>query len=188
MSIRSLVPALLLSLPLVVQAGGSVDISLTNESVRLEHEAVRMGTGAHITTGLLYSEREEAYAVSAGFNAVDATLANRELVGGVGFKGFVFNAREIDEIGAALAVGGFLRWQPDFMNGLGAEANIYYSPSILSFRDTSAFQEIIARVTYKILPQARLFAGWHDVSAYYGSGATKTNIDRSFHLGFRFNY
>lgn len=188
MSIRTLVPALFLALPLVVQAGGSLDISLSNESVRLEHEAVRMGTGAHITTGLLYSEREEAYAVSAGFNAVDATLANRELVGGVGFKGFVFDAREINDVGVALAVGGFLRWQPDFMNGLGTEANLYYAPSILSFRDVSAFQEVIARVTYKILPQARLFVGWHDVSAYYGSGTSQTNIDSSFHLGFRMNY
>lgn len=188
MSFRILASALFVALPIIAQAGGSLDLSLSNESIRLEHEAVRAGTGIHLTTGFLYSEREEAYAFSAGFNAVDATLANRELVGGFGFKGFVFDAQAVSDLGIAVAVGGFLRWQPDFMNGLGTEVNLYYAPSILSFRDATAFQEIIARATYKILPQARLFAGWHDVSAYYGGSTSRTIMDTTFHLGFRINY
>ncbi|WP_051207277.1 YfaZ family outer membrane protein [Saccharospirillum impatiens] len=172
--------------PLGAQAGGSLDIALSNTSVRLEHEAVRVGSGAHITTGLAYSEDNQAYAFSAGFNAVDATMANRELIGGIGFKGFLFDA---GEPGFALGVGGFLRWQPDFMNGLGTEAQLYYAPDILSFGDVVAFQEVIARVTYKVLPQARVFVGWHDIAGYYrDTTGGPSRIDNTFNVGFRMNY
>lgn len=175
--------AAVVSLPLTALAGGSVDIALSDKSVRLEHEAVRVGSGAHITTGLLYSEENQSYAFSAGFNAVDATLSNSDLIGGLGFKGFLFDAMEP---GFAVGVGGFLRWQPDFMNGLGTEANLYYAPDILSFNDVTAFHEIIARVTYKVLPQGRVFVGWHDVSGYYNG--TQATVDETFHVGFRINY
>lgn len=170
--------------PLAATAGGSLDFSLSNDSVRLEHEAVRAGTGAHITTGAVYSEESEAYAISAGFNAVDATMANKEMIGGIGFKAFAFDAREL---GFAVGVGGFLRWQPDFMNGLGTEAQLYYAPDILSFNDTTGFQEVIARVTYKVLPQARVFVGWHDIAGYYAEGGI-SKVDNTFNLGFRMNY
>lgn len=173
-----------IALPLVATAGGSLDFSLSNDSVRLEHEAVRAGTGAHITTGVVYNEQNEAYAFSAGFNAVDATMSNREMIGGIGFKGFLFDSHEP---AFALGVGGFLRWQPDFMNGLGTEAQLYYAPDILSFRDAIAFQEAIVRITYKVLPQARVFVGWHDISGYYDDlGIAK--VDSTFNLGFRMNY
>lgn len=175
-------------LPLAANAGGAIDFSLSDTSVRLEHEAVRTGTSAHITTGVLYSERysssDSTFAFSAGFNAVDATLQNRELIGGIGFKGYFFEDRV--DAGGAIAVGGFLRWNPDFMNGLGAEGSLYYSPQILAFNSLDGFQDIQARLTYKVLPQARLLIGWHDVSSYRGSSNVK--VDNALHLGFRMNY
>lgn len=174
--------------PVAASAGGAIDFALSDTSVRLEHEAVRTGTAAHITTGVLYSERysstDSTYAFSAGFNAVDATLQNRELIGGIGFKGFFFEDRV--DAGGAIAVGGFLRWNPDFMNGLGAEGSLYYSPQILAFNGLDGFQEIYARATYKVLPQARVFLGWHDVSSYRGSSNVK--VDNAINVGFRMNY
>ncbi|MEX2321522.1 MAG: hypothetical protein WD668_09200, partial [Saccharospirillum sp.] len=92
MNLKIWLTACAVLIPFGVQAGGSLDIALSNTSVRLEHEAVRVGSGAHITTGLAYSEDNQAYAFSAGFNAVDATMANQEMIGGIGFKGFLFDA------------------------------------------------------------------------------------------------
>lgn len=174
-------------LPLAANAGGAVDFALSDTSVRLEHEAVRNGTSAHITTGVLYSERyssDSTFAVSVGFNAVDATLQNRELIGGIGFKGYFFEDRV--DAGGAVAVGGFLRWNPDFMNGLGAEGSLYYAPQIMSFNRLDGFQDVQARLTYKVLPRARILIGWHDVSAYRGSSNVK--VDNALHIGFRMNY
>jgi hypothetical protein len=171
-------------------AGGAVDFALSNDSVRLEHDAVLVGTGAHFSTGGLYNENNGNWALSVGFNAVDATMANKELIGGVGFKGLLLST-ELADFSAGIGVGGFLRWQPDFMNGLGLEGQGYYSPSILSFGDLVDAYDGVARITYKVLPQARAFVGYHIVGGQYdleiGSNQTAT-VDSTFHLGFRITY
>ncbi|MEJ2045435.1 MAG: YfaZ family outer membrane protein [Reinekea sp.] len=176
--------------PLAAYAGGEVDFAISNNSVRLEHAAVMVGTGAYLSTGVLYSEDAGNWAVTAGFNAVDATMANKELIGGIGFKGMMLSTSYAD-LSFGIGVGGFLRWQPDFMNGLGVEGQGYYAPSILSFGDLVDAYEGVARVTYKVLPQAKAFIGYHIMAGQYDLevGANETeNIDSTFHIGFRIVY
>jgi hypothetical protein len=170
-------------------AGGAVDFALSNTSVRLEHDAVLVGTGAHFSTGVLYNEETSNWALSVGFNAVDATMANKELIGGVGFKGLVMRT-EVADFGAGIGVGGFLRWQPDFMNGLGLEGQGYFAPSILSFGDLNTSYETVARLTYKVLPQARAFIGYHELRGFYDvpDETNSASVDSTFHIGFRITY
>lgn len=167
-------------------AGGAIDFSLSNDSVRLEHEAVLVGSGAHFTTGGLYNEQNNHWALTAGFNAVDATLANQELVGGVGFKALLVST-EVADLALSAGVGGFLRWQPDFMNGLGLEGQAYYAPSILSFGELTSAYDVVARISYKILPQARLFVGFHELAGDYDD-VSNVKVDSTFHVGFRITY
>lgn len=169
--------------PLTAYAGGSLDISLKNEMVRVEHEATQVGTGAHITVGGAYTETNEYY-LSVGLNGIDTTNQSTEILGGVGVKGYIWNT--IDTYFSA-AVGGFVRYTPDYMNGMGLEANLYYSPDIISFMGAESFQEVLLRINYKIMPQARLFIGYHDLSGTIGAGA-RQRIDSGYHLGFRMNY
>lgn len=168
-------------------AGGAIDFSLSNQSVRIEHDAVLVGSGAHFSTGVLYSEETGNWALSGAFNAVDATMANKEMVGGVGFKGMVLSTSSSD-LAAGIGFGGFLRWQPDFMNGLGLEGQGYFAPSILSFGDLSTAYEAVARVTYKVLPQARAFLGYHELKGFYSENNVGEAVDGTFHLGFRITY
>lgn len=171
-------------------AGGAIDFALSNESVRLEHDAVLVGTGAHFSTGGLYNESTQNWALTVGFNAVDATMANKEMVGGVGFKGLLLHT-ELADLSAGVGVGGFLRWQPDFMNGLGLEGQAYYAPSILSFGDLVDAYDGVFRLTYKVLPQARAFLGYHIVGGQYDLDVGKNEsavVDSTVHLGFRITY
>lgn len=180
----------LLFSPAFLIAGGAVDFALSNSSVRLEHHAVLVDTGAHFTTGLLYNEDSSTWALSVGFNAVDATLVNRELIGGVGFKGIGMNT-EYADFAAAIGVGGFLRWQPDFMNGLGFEGQTYFAPSILSFGELVDAYELLGRVTYKVLPQARAFIGAHLLAGQYDVADADNQtgvVDSTLHVGFRIVY
>lgn len=183
---KIIVPAVLMASSVTAYAGGAIDFSLSNDSIRVEHDAVLVGTGAHLTTGFLYNEEESNWAITAGFNAVDATMANQELIGGVGFKGMVLSS-DVEDLTFAAGVGGFLRWQPDFMNGLGLEGEAYLAPSILSFGELTYAHELVGRITYKVLPQARVFVGYHDVSASY-EDQNDVEIDSTFHLGFRMTY
>lgn len=183
---KIIVPAILMATSTLASAGGAIDFSLANDSIRVEHDAVLVGTGAHVTTGFLYNEEESNWAVTAGFNAVDATMANQELIGGVGFKGLLISS-DVKDIAFGAGVGGFFRWQPDFMNGLGLEGEAYLAPSILSFGDLTYAHELVGRVTYKVLPQARVFVGYHDITANYEQ-ESDVKIDSTFHLGFRMTY
>lgn len=183
---KIVLPALLAVMGSNAIAGGDVDFALSNDSVRLEHSAVLVGTGAHFSTGVLYDEESGNWAVTAGFNAVDATMANEELIGGVGFKALMLST-EITDYSLGIGVGGFLRWHPDFMNGLGLEGNAYFAPSILSFGELVGAYEGVARVTYKVLPQARAFVGYHILSGDY-TVDRYASVDSSFHLGFRITY
>lgn len=169
-----------------VLAGGAVDFALSNESLRVEHDAVLVNSGAHFSTGFIYNETLNNWALTAGFNAVDSTTANRDLVGAVGFKAMLLSS-EVSDFSMGVGVGGFLRWQPDFMNGLGFEGDAYFAPSILSFGKLTSAYETVARVTYKILPQARVFIGYHDVTGNYDS-QSDVEIDKTFHIGFRMSY
>ena len=166
-----------------VFAGGSLDIALSQESVRIEHDATRIGTGMHLTAGMLYQEND-GYALSAGFDAVDVSNPDADLVGGLGIKGFLYDSYDP---AFSAAVGGFFRYSPDFFNGLGFEGMLYYSPDVISFNDTRSFYELVARVTYKVMPQARVFLGYQDVTADYEDGGEQP-IDRAFTIGFRINY
>ena len=171
-------------------AGGAIDFALSNQSVRIEHDAVLVGTGAHFSTGILYSEDTSNWAISVGFNAVDATMANKELIGGVGFKGIALST-EVSDFSVGVGVGGFLRWQPHFMNGLGLEGQGYFAPSILSFGELSTAYDAVVRITYKVLPQARAFVGYHELRGFYdieGKGQSNTDVDSTLHLGFRITY
>ncbi|MBU2863216.1 YfaZ family outer membrane protein [Reinekea marina] len=170
-------------------AGGAIDFGLSNTSVRIEHDAAMVGTGAHFTVGGVYNETNQSSAILAGFNAVDATMANKEMIGGIGFKAMGLS-NTVADFAVGLGVGGFVRWQPDFMNGLGFEGQAYFSPSILSFGDLTSANELVARVTYKVLPQARVFLGYHDLRGEYDiSGEAETGlVDSTVHLGFRMTY
>lgn len=164
-------------------AGGSVDIAVSDTSARIEHDATRIDTGAHLTVGGLINETRSSYLVSAGFNVVDQAQTSNEFIAGVGIKAFIFNT---EETAFASGLGGFLRYQPDNLNGFGVETQLYYAPSILSFNGSEQMYELILRASYKVHNQARVFLGWTDVAAQFED--TFIPVERSVNLGFRLNY
>ncbi|TXR53447.1 YfaZ family outer membrane protein [Reinekea thalattae] len=183
---KVIVSGVILASSIVANAGGAIDFSLADDSIRIEHDAVLVGTGAHFTTGYLYNEANSSWGLTAGFNAVDASMANQDLIGGVGFKAILISS-EVDDFALATGVGGFIRYQPYVLNGLGIEGDAYVAPSILSFGELNYVHELLARVTYQVLPQARIFVGYYDVRGNYNA-RNNVEIDSTFHVGFRMAY
>ncbi len=164
-------------------AGGALDLSLKSDMVRIEHEATLVGSGAFFTVGGLFTQNGKSL-VSVGMNGVDTTSGNVEWNGGLGVKGFLWNAGDTY---FSAAVGGFARYAPVSLNGVGIEGSFYMSPSILSFNGADSFQEMVFRVNYKVMPQARVFLGYNDASGGLKAGGRQT-VDRGVHLGFRVRY
>ncbi len=165
-------------------AGGSFDLSINDDTVRLEHDATRVGTGAHITAGFLYRE-DQGYLASIGFNAVDGESTNSELIGGMGAKLFFY---EIDEeVAVSVGLGGFARYYPIEFGGVGLEGSYYYSPDVISFNETSSFYELSARIGFRVLPQSTVFLGIHNVEAEFEEYGDQ-DLVRAGVVGFRINY
>jgi hypothetical protein len=181
---KSLLVMTISSLAGLSQAGGSVDLSLTLNSVRAEHETRIVNTAAGFAIGGLYNESGD-YLVSVAAHAVDPS-APQDLIAGIGGKLAVMQEHD-QELGTALGLGGFVRYQPEFFYGAGVEVSGYYSPSVLSFAGANAYGEIIGRLNYKIMANARLFAGYNYI-AYSDNDHTNHNLENSFNLGFRVNY
>ena|SRR5690554_2228823 len=164
-------------------AGGSIDVALSDQSIRGEHGAARVGTGAYITIGGWYRQ-DEGSLVSGGFHAIDPTNQRPELIGGIGGKGFLFKVLE-ENTSVAVGLGGFVRHNPPQLNWVGAEVSAYYALPVLAFGDLSDFFDVQARLTYLVLPQARLFVGYSDSRANY---ERERILDSTVTIGFRVRY
>jgi len=166
-----------------VWAGGSLDLSINNETAALEYDATRMGSPLHVSAGFLHHE-EDGNLATLGLNAVDVRTAQSPLKIGIGGKLYAYFAEE--EEGGALAIGGFARYMPPELNGLGLGAHMYYAPSVLSFDSTENLVDVGLRVEYRLLPTALVYVGYRFVEA--NEEALDVEIVKAGHFGLRIDF
>lgn len=171
----------LLSFP--VMAGGSLDLSINDDTASLDYDATRMGSPLHVSSGVLHHE-EDGDLISFGINAVDVRSKESPLRIGVGGKVYGYFTKAADS--GAMAIGGFLRYTPPELAGLGFAGHAYYAPSVLSFRSTDNMIDLGARVEYKLLPTAMVYLGYRFVDANDEAGDIE--IARDAHFGLRINF
>lgn len=182
--IGSMTGVVLLGLATSASAGGSVDVALTNESVRAEHGAVRTGTAAYLTVGGWY-HLDNGQMLNAGFHAIDPNNTRPELVAGLGGKSYLFKVPGQDT-SVTIGLGGFARYHPEQLNGFGGEIAAYYSPQVLAFGRLDQFYDLQARLTYEVLPQGRVFLGYSHIEADFEEA--NVTMDSAITLGFRIRY
>ncbi|WP_422378983.1 YfaZ family outer membrane protein [Marinicellulosiphila megalodicopiae] len=176
----------LLCVPTLSIAGGSIDLSVSKDAVRFEHDAIRVDSEIHFTVGGIYNKPDNTYLVSSSFNVVDQTSLNRELIGAIGVKGYIY---QIEESAFSVGLGGFFRYRPTTLSGFCVEGLFYYSPNIMTFNKTKSMHELVARVNYQIHNRARVFVGYNHISATFNDTEVGVqDIDNSFNVGFRLNY
>ncbi|GAA6133590.1 YfaZ family protein [Oceaniserpentilla sp. 4NH20-0058] len=183
MKLLNLLAPIGLLLSSAVYAGGSLDLSINDETAGLEYDATRMGSPMHISAGFLYHE-EDGELITFGLNAVDVRDSKSSLRIGVGGKvyGYFNDAGD----GGALAVGGFVRYAPPELNGLGFAGHAYYAPSVLSFSDTENMVDVSARVEYMLLPTAMVYLGYRFIEA--NEDALDIEVANNGHFGLRINF
>jgi hypothetical protein len=82
--LRILAPlCILLSTPAF--AGGSLDLSVNDDTASLEYDATQMGTPLHISSGILHHE-QNGNLLSVGVNAVDVRNQGSPFKIGIGGK------------------------------------------------------------------------------------------------------
>ncbi|MAD46872.1 MAG: hypothetical protein CMI02_11115 [Oceanospirillaceae bacterium] len=161
-------------------AGGSLDISLSDDVARLGYDATQMGSGLHVSLAGLYDD-DKGEMLSAGLHVVDVRPSTSNLYIGVGAKLFAYSTdrsdRYDDYSGLALGVGGFFRYSFASAPDVSLAGHAYYAPPVISFADTDNMIVSDLRLQFSLLPTARVYAG------YRYNGIRLEDVDNRYKLG-----
>jgi hypothetical protein len=184
-ALRVLFSGLLLSISMQSLAGGSIDLSLSNDSARLAYDATKVGSGLHISASIMHHENEGDL-LALGLHVVDVREPNSPLYIGIGGRLFGFRNGDVD--GGALGVGGFYRYQISQVPGLSTAGYLYYAPSVVSFDDTENLTDADVRIQYDLLPTARVYTGYR-FSRYKIEDVKKEfMLEEGLHFGLKVDF
>jgi hypothetical protein len=177
------VTALLVSVG--VQAGGALDLNLSDEAIRVAYDATHASTGLHINlSGLHHSDDGEL--VGAGIHAVDTRDDIEKAIIGVGAKGFGFNTE--DNSGFGVGVGGFGRYTLPFNRDLSVAAYAYYAPAVVSFGDAENMFISDWRLQFAVIRNARVYAGYRYNSISVEGLSDDLELGKGGHLGMTLDF
>jgi hypothetical protein len=185
MKLLRLIAPVFLFISSSVFAGGSLDLSINNKSAGLEYDATQMGSELHVLMGALHHEDDKDL-LSLGLNVVDVRSKASPVKIGIGGKLLAYSAG--NEEGAALAIGGFVRYSPAELNGFGLSGHVYYSPSVLSFDNTENITDLGVKLEYKLLPTAAVYLGFRFVEASEENVLKDIEIAKDGHIGLRIHF
>lgn len=179
-SFLALLASPLLAAPAI--SSSELDFSLAADVVGIEYRLLDVQRGSQWGGGLIYNDDEGATLVSAQFSVVGEPGGVEDLYTGVGLKAIVHNTFQT---AATLALGGSIRYEPEHFQGIGLEGRLYYAPDVLNTNDAEQYFELVARVTYAVHEQARVFVGLSDITVRYDDlEVDRIDIQRGFNLGF----
>lgn len=159
--------ACVLSLPLIFAAAAAnnasantISAEINNETVKLEYKGFNRSNGSVMSAGILYHE-DNGEVYSLGLSVESQIQGQRNLYGGLGGKLYYIEAD--GPSGAALGLGGHVRYDIPNVKGLSLFTEAYYSPQVLSFNDIEHFSDFTVAVKYKMLEQGSVFVGYRKV-------------------------
>jgi hypothetical protein len=180
-----LVLSSLLLVSLQSKAGGSIDLSLANDSARLEYDAAKVGSGLHVSASAMHHE-EDGDLISLGLHVVDVREPNSPLYLGVGGRVFGFKDGDVD--GGAIGVGGFFRYQIPKVTGLSTAGYLYYAPRVVSFGETDNLTDADIRIQYSLLPTARVYMGYRYSSFKIEDISKSFMLEEGIHFGLKVDF
>lgn len=136
--------------------------------------------------GALYNDAARSSLVFLSFNVIGESSAVSGLHTGLGLK-LVFH--DTFQSAGSLALGGKVRFSPAAWSGFGVEGGVYFAPSMLNTNDAEQYFELMARLTYSVNQQARVFLGWQNIDVDYDDVAVDdVEIDRGLNVGFSLSF
>lgn len=167
-------------------AFSELDLSLSSDVIAMNYRLLDEQRGSQWGVGAMYNEPLDSTAVSATFNVVGEAIATREAYTGIGLKAIV---HDTFQTAGSLALGGTVHYQPKDFAGFGFEGQLYFAPEILNSNDAEQYFELIARITYAVHPQAKVFVGWTDVTVDYDNAPVReVEIENAVNLGFTVSF
>ena len=166
-------------------AGGSLDLSLASDAVRMEYDATKVGSGLHISLAGMHHE-EDGDLLSVAVHVVDVREPDSPLYLGIGGRLFAYKIPQHES--GALGVGGFFRYQITAVPGLSVAGYGYYAPSVVSFNDTERLVDADVRVQYGLLPTARVYMGYRYSAVDIENYRNSITLEEGIHFGLKVDF
>jgi len=168
-----------------------IDINLKQDSARFSYITLIGGSTfgrTEMTTGILYNEDGNIVA-NIDLQVID--VAGSKTPGlelGVGPRFYYLKHDDTDSSGAAIALGGQLRYKLPSLQRLSLIANLFYAPSITTTLDAENLHEFGMGVSYELLPTANIYLKYRRIRADFTKGIGVENIDRGTVVGMNFTF
>src|SRR5680860_1534966 len=178
----SRISVLVLSLAAAPAFASDLDLSLTNDSVK--GQVNFFGTNNDLQLGAGYTYHEGSRHIgNVDFHAQGRTaLGNLPTTAGLGMRLIGWDDDRVD--GGALALGGYATVNIPDVPGLSVTGGLHYAPSILAFGDSDDMTSLEARVSYRVIRNAELFAGYRYLDTDL-DGRGDLNLDEGLMAGMK---
>lgn len=158
----SRISLMVLSLAAAPAFAGSLDLSLTDESVKGQVDFFGSSSDVQLGAGYTYHE-DDLNMLNVDFHAQGRTaIGNLPTTAGIGVRGLAWDADHLD--GGALALGGYATVNIPKVPGLSVSGDLHYAPSILSFGDSDSLTSAELRASYRVIRNAEVFAGYRYIA------------------------
>lgn len=143
----------------------NLDLSLTNDSVRGEYSFTDASEELGGALGYTYHDGSRHLATIDLHARGRTAIQNIPMTVGLGVRNMYFDDGDRDIDGGATAPGAFVRMNIPEVPGLSIGGSLYLSPSILSYGDTDGMRHTDASVSYRLIRNSEVFAGYRYVGA-----------------------
>ena len=169
----------------------TMDINLGDKSASFHFNTLMGGSTfgrTELGAGLIYNENKNRV-IDLSLLVVDTAGSKTPgLEVGVGPKFLYLRHDDSNSEGAAIALGGRLRYKMPSVKRVVIGGEAYYAPSITSFMDADNAYELQLRVGYEVLPTATAYIGFRNVHGSFSKAVGNESLDRSGHLGIQFTF
>lgn len=134
-------------------------LSLTDESAKAQFNTSVNRDELALGGGYTYHEGGR-HILNLDVHAKGRTaLGNLPTTAGIGLRGVAFDDDD-DLNGGALGIGGFAKVNLPNVPGLSLTGSLHYAPSILAFDDAEDMKNVELSVSYRVIRNAEVFAGY----------------------------
>ncbi|HSC48301.1 MAG TPA: YfaZ family outer membrane protein [Gammaproteobacteria bacterium] len=160
----------------------NIDFNLGSNAAAVDFSTNLTDSGLVGDLGYLHhTDRVDVLDAGLALNG-NASPVGSPLIFNVGAKAFFISPKNVNENGLAIGVGANFRYTWPTYNRFAIGGELYYAPSIVSFRNTDRYLQAGVRAAYQVLRNADLYVGYRYVSAAFG-GSSNITLDSSLMVG-----
>lgn len=186
--LKKLALASLVATSATANAGGSLDLSIANEMVRVAYDATKVGSGLHVSADFLH-HTDDGNIGSVGLHVVDVRNEDPDLYIGVGGKLYGFSSDDdADVSGGGVGLGGFFRYRLPGVPEVSVAGYGYYAPPVISFSDADNIFDADVRLQYSLIPTARVYVGYRYTGIKIEDVSDRFELGDGAHVGLRLDF